>query len=228
MRIELQPGFQGKIIVENSKKKSLYEQDCTSEKEVAEFLKTYSKSKPGWSVMNGVFYPLRTDKLSDFTKDLFLPTFVNHALEINNIALRIFASLFAIAFDLSTLPIRFLATPFRVFYNYRHPEETHPLSTLIEKESDQTPFRENYVTIKYETSNVKMNEPIEKEGHVFQNASQETTDGTTFVALKSQVGGIKSNFTELRVNRDYNRIDDEWDSSGSVTTKSHRSSFTCS
>lgn len=68
------------------------------------------------SILKGCFIPLRTDSLKNLATDLFLPTLFNHALKINNIALKVIASIAAIILDLITLLPRTIATPFRVVY----------------------------------------------------------------------------------------------------------------
>ncbi len=58
-------------------------------------------------------------------------------MKINNIAIKVIASIFAIALDIVTFPVRFFATPFRIYYNSKHPEEKHPINQLIhEPKSD--------------------------------------------------------------------------------------------
>lgn len=73
--------------------------------------------------------PLRTQNLGDFSRDFFLPTFVNLSLKIHNTALKIIASVFAVALDILTFPVRLLTSPFRAYYNHTHPEPVHPIES---------------------------------------------------------------------------------------------------
>jgi hypothetical protein len=222
MTIQLNPGFSAKIEIKNLKGKNLYEKVYDSEKEVVNFLKTNAKSKPGWSLIKGVVCPLRTDHAKDFTKDFFLPTFVNFVLKINNIALKIFVSLLVIPFDLLTFPIRLVVTPFRAFYNQRHSEE-HPL--LLIKEKNKISSKEDIVIIHYKITDVKMSEPKIEEGHIFQNAKEIASTGTVRVALKRLPGGIKQKVSGEQVNRSYWRMDDQWKVTDSLKSNSKYASL---
>jgi hypothetical protein len=55
-----------------------------------------------------LLFPVRANSLSNFAKDLFFPTLINHASRVDSIVLRFFAVIAAAALDLLTLPIRLL------------------------------------------------------------------------------------------------------------------------
>jgi hypothetical protein len=66
--------------------------------------------------------PVRTNNLSNFAKDFFLPTVVNHAIEVQGVVGRIFAILGALILDSVTFPVRLLTCIPRVISNARQPE----------------------------------------------------------------------------------------------------------
>jgi hypothetical protein len=195
MSLQLESGVTGKIEVQNSKGISIYEEPCFSIDEVVDFVKINGKSKPGWSVLQGAVCVLRTNNAKDFAVDFFLPTFVNYTLKINNVALKIFASIFAIVLDVITFPIRLVITPFRAIYNYRNPEEKHPLSSLIERGNKDVLNKENFVTICYEVVDVKINEPTDESAEDLYRARKELIKGSRRVVLKTLPGGIKTQVT---------------------------------
>lgn len=79
------------------------------------------------TIFQGRIYPIRTNK--NFLRDFILPTYMNHEIEIENVALRAIATFVWILLDLITLPIRFVVAPFRLIYNVCKTE--HPLRQLI-------------------------------------------------------------------------------------------------
>lgn len=62
-------------------------------------------------------YPVRTNTLANFAKDAFLPTVMNHAIKVENTALRVLAIIGALFLDLITSPIRLLAAVPRIVLN---------------------------------------------------------------------------------------------------------------
>ena len=77
------------------------------------------------SIFKALVSPVLTARLNNFAKDLFLPTYLNYAITIDESVLKIFASIAAIAFDLLFLPVRLFTCPFRIIRNAAQP--THPL-----------------------------------------------------------------------------------------------------
>jgi len=61
--------------------------------------------------------PTRTNNLRNFAQDLFLPTFVNHALKLQNVVAKIFVILSALILDMLTFPIRLLTCMPKVLSN---------------------------------------------------------------------------------------------------------------
>lgn len=230
MSINLVSGFQANIQIKDKEGTLLYKKSCSSSQEIKDFIQQNGKSKDGWSLIRGTVIPQRTQKLKDFSKDFFLPTFVNFSLKINNIALKIIASIFAIALDVITAPIRLLTTPFRVYYNYQHPEAEHPLVNLIKgNPQSQKAIDDNFVNLCYEVQNVQTSNPSapDEEGNIFQNASRSTIKGTMQIALKSIPGGIKNQSSEEEEAANYLGMNGEWTVENFSKGSSSHYSYAC-
>lgn len=221
MGIHLAPGFQANIQIRDKEGTVLYQQPCQSSQEVNEFIQQNGGSKEGWSLIRGTIIPLRTQNFKVFSKDFFLPTFVNFSLKINNIALRIIASVFAIALDVITAPIRLLTTPFRVFYNDRHPETRHPLVNLIEAQTERT-IDDNFVNLFYEVQDVRITNTStpEEQGNTLQEATRSTVKGSMRIALKTIPGGVKRQVSEQQEAAGYLIKNGKWVLEGISTVES--------
>lgn len=68
-------------------------------------------------LVKAAIIPVRTNNLKNICKDVLLPTTVNRALKIHNLAGRIFAVVFALGFDILTLPIRLITLIPRAIHN---------------------------------------------------------------------------------------------------------------
>lgn len=89
--------------------------------------------------MGAALRPIRTHNFKDFAKDFFLPTTINRAVRISNLALRLFAILGAIPFDLVTLPIRLFTVFPQIYNNRKLPKADHPLYRyLIEQKAPES------------------------------------------------------------------------------------------
>jgi hypothetical protein len=113
MSVNLEFGYKGYVAVQDTKGRDLYRREIKSDKEIEPWIEANEPSVQGWGILKSSFVPVRVDNCADFARDLFLPTFVNHVLKINNVRLKIIAALFAIPWDLMTFPIRFIAWPIR-------------------------------------------------------------------------------------------------------------------
>lgn len=161
MSIELIPGFQANIQIKDQQGNLLLEKGCASKEEVQAFVKEYGQSK-SWGLLDGLVMPLRTQNSTEFAQDLFLPTFVHVALQVNNIVLKVIVSILTIVLDVMTLPIRFIATPFRMYYQAHYPEEkNHPLTQLIH-ENGRAVFDDPVVELCYEVQEVCTSRAQEK------------------------------------------------------------------
>lgn len=208
MSIQLDPGFICKVEVKNSKGSILYNETCSLTEDIDNFINQYGKSKPGWSLIRGALLPLRTKNVRDFSKDFFLPTFVNFALKVNNIALKVLASIFAIAFDVITFPIRLLVTPVRAIYNYRKSDDKHPLISLIEQTNKNNSVNEDILTINYIKEEIELKKSNSECKIPFAHKS--STKGVVRVALKRLPGGIKNKKEERTETVSYAKALGEW------------------
>lgn len=209
--IHLVDGFQANIQIKDKRGAILWQKPLASKEEVKDFIKQNSTSKPGWSSLLDIVTPLRTQNLKDFSKDLLLPTFVNYSLKINNLALKIIASIFAVALDVVTLPLRLMTTPYRIYYNYKNPEAEHPLTQLMNENQAQKKIDEDVVRLCYEVQNIQMDPPTEKNGGWSQEARGQTISGTMKVALKRLPGEKVFHFEEKVESAGYFRAyDKEW------------------
>lgn len=111
---------EGYLVVKDMQNKELYRQDLAWDNDIHDFCAKY-KSVPTVSLLAASFWVVRLDNLEDFATDLFLPTFINHALRIKNVAARIVMSVLAIIWDLLTLIPRILTLPWRYCAIVEHP-----------------------------------------------------------------------------------------------------------
>lgn len=190
MSIELTPAFQANIQAKDQKGNILFTKTCSSEEEARIFLKTYGTSRQSWGVLQGLAVPFRTQNIKDLATDLFLPTFIHSALRIDNIALKLIASIFAIALDLVTMPIRFITTPFRMSDQaYYYPEEKHPLALEIaQRTQPQIIVEDPVVDLCYEMQKVHVVPPT-AENQFTGSATKSVVKGTLHVALRTLPGG---------------------------------------
>lgn len=214
MDVNLSNGYTANIQIKDKEGCVLYQQPCSSEEELKAFIHSYGKSKNGWSFIQTAMIPLRTQNLKDFSKDFFLPTFVNFALKINNLALKIIASIFTIILDIATAPLRLLTTPFRIYYNRKRPESEHPLINLIKSNpQSQKALKTNFVDLCYESNNVRIvKDDTDLPENFYERASKITIKGTIKVALKVMTGERKKQFNEEEESAIYIRYDadGEW------------------
>lgn len=230
MSIHLNPGYQATIQIKDKHDHLVYQKSCSSEYEVKAFIRQYGKSKYGWSLLRGTVIPLRTQYPKDFLKDLFLPTFLHFSLKINNMALKIIGSIFAVMLDITTFPIRLITTPFRIYYNYKYPDEKHPLIHLIEDQSRfQKTIENNKVNLCYEVQNVQITpfSPPDEKGNIFQDATKSTIQGVMSIALKKIPGGIKNQSSEKTENISYLAINGKWTIANFSEGSSSHYSYRC-
>ncbi len=202
MNIDFVSGYQANVQIKDLEDNLLFEKEISSPEEMGAFLRLNAPSKKGWSIPYGCAFPQRTQNLKDFSKDFFLPTFVNFALKVNNIAIKVIASIFAIALDIVTFPVRFFATPFRFFYNLKHPEEKHLITQLIhEPKSD-------VVNLVYKIQNNIIENPA-KDG-ISYFAKKSSVEGFIPVALKRMPGEFISQSFEREEGIKYTGLNGKW------------------
>lgn len=126
----MEPAIRCTVNIQDQYRNTLYTENFSNPDELNTFLNTYSASVIPAGFIQSSFIPTRTDNWRDFAIDLFCPSFVNFALTINRIALRLFVSMIAIAWDAITFLPRLATTLVRCDYNRLVPKP-HPLLTLI-------------------------------------------------------------------------------------------------
>ena len=139
MGIELKLGTTGYVAVQDtSGTVELWRKEVGSKKEAMEWMEAHSHSVRGWGILKASFFPMRVGSCKDLAKDLFLPTFINHALRVNNLFLRVVASLCAFVWDIATMPFRFISLPFRIAQHRCSPtpESKLPVFQLIKENPD--------------------------------------------------------------------------------------------
>lgn len=114
MGINLNFGVNGYVAIKDMNDRELYRQPVQSRQEADQWIKAHKASVQGWDFIKSSIIPMRVNNFDDLKNDLFLPTFVNHASKINNFALKVIASIIAIAWDIVTFPIRLIALPIRL------------------------------------------------------------------------------------------------------------------
>lgn len=140
----------GSIRIE-TKNYIVYDTEINTLNELKTFLDDYAYSSHQFSIIHAAFVAPRTpSQLKTWSKDLFLPTFVNQALKIEPFALKIILSIGAILFDLATLIPRLILTSIRTIVNYSNSEK-HPLKNIIKVHDKDTAndLDEGFVNIIY-------------------------------------------------------------------------------
>lgn len=228
MSIALTPGYQAIIKLCNASNNDvLYQCRFSNESQTREFIAKYAKSRGGYSLLSSLVFPLRTDTFKNYSEDLFLPTFIHYSSKINNFVLKFLASIFAVAFDIVTVPIRIMTTPLQLYYN-NGPEEKHPILNLMRNTPQvQKAIEGNAVDLCYEVQNVQISNPTYEDGNTFQNAKKSVIKGTIQVALKKLPGGIKSQSEEEKENTSYLGMNGDWVIENFDTSKTSISSFAC-
>ncbi len=208
MNIQLTPSFAANVEIKDLNGAILYQQNFNSDQDLKDFIVKYGKSKPGWSLLEGLVRPLRMDSWQHFAEDFFLPTFVHYALKVNQVALKVIASIFAIALDVITLPIRFITAPFYAYSNYNYLEPAH----LIEH--DLGIAGHDVVNLCYDKKETIVGAPV---GGLPQNGSKYTYKGTKKVALKNLVGGVSGRPIEVEKIESYVNVNGQWNWTKQIT-----------
>lgn len=150
-----------------------------------------NKRRIGW--LESLVIPVRTDNLSNFCKDFFLPGLFNQALKTHDVATKIFLCIFMPIYDIISLPIRLITAIPRYLYNAAHPKESHPFyQYLIDNEVPAATLSADYVYL--ELSWVK-NRGVFGEG----GEPNLTTQGETFnfIQLPTNVSNVRQMFDNV-------------------------------
>ncbi len=135
-------------------------------------------SIPCLSKWRAIILVARNESFKLFMADLFLPTFINHALHVNGFALKFLASIGGIAIDLVTLIPRATLMPFRLYYLIKHPP-IHPILKRFNNDPDikNAILKDGYVSISKILSQTRLDaDPT--------CARKEQTEQTQFIAIK--------------------------------------------
>lgn len=135
----------------------------------------FTKGASTIAILPATFRPVRTHNLVDFSKDFFLPTVINHAIYVQNIAGKFFAIIFGIALDLVTFPLRVITVIPRVISNTVKEENTlHKY--LRTQGADAKLLADDYVKVKLEwnrTSQTPTSALTTRDGTVHRRYGQE-------------------------------------------------------
>lgn len=120
--------------------------------EVREYVNTGRNSV---SLISALWKPVRTNNLKNFAKDFVLPTMINRALRVENIACKIFAILAALVLDVCTLPIRCVTFIPRIIVNKKQ-GENGLRQYLIDENVDDQLLISDHVRVKLEWEDRKL------------------------------------------------------------------------
>lgn len=134
------------IKVSNLENKTVWEKQL-NEEEVQQVKGYIKECKSTVSLISATFKPVRTNNLSNFSKDFFLPTTVNHAIKVQNTVGRIFAVLASLVLDAVTFPIRLLTCIPRVISNSKQKENPFR-KYLIDEGVDKKILESDHVRVK--------------------------------------------------------------------------------
>lgn len=194
MSFAIEPGYQATVTIKDANHTVLYSKKFDTRGEYKGF-KNQAKSVKGYSLVDSVITPLRSDTLKNFAKDLFAPTYFHFTSKIHNTALKVFTSLFALALDVASLPIRIITAPFRVAEMRKNPQQAnHPIIELIKDRPEATQaLQDKVVFVTYETVRTDVQEPAKASQP--KKATKIIKTVTKRVALQQLPGGIISNKT---------------------------------
>ncbi len=206
--IPLVQGFEGYVSIQDLNGEELFKQNVQTGLEAKQFVERYGQSIPGCPMWKACLIPLRTENWQNFAKDLFLPTFIHRALKVDNLIMRMIASLFAIILDVATLPIRFLTAPFRVYVNLKNPS-THPIEELIKDKPNAKPaFREGLVYIINNMSKVEIQRDEVLE---LRTAKKKAVDQRVLVVFKRYHGNREEKKCDVDISEYYELENYGWD-----------------
>lgn len=128
--------------------------------------------------------PVRTHNWKSFSKDLFLPTLINHAIKVNDAAGKIFAIIGAIILDLLTLPVRLVMASIRVFSSNK--KENHDLYKFLKDKGVSKEI--------LDTAKVRLN--LKWEGE-FRSTFTYNNDGTVSTPVKQYNKAFTTSFVDV-------------------------------
>lgn len=106
----------------------------------------YLNGKRAVSIIPATFIPVRTNNFENFSKDFFLPTFINHAIKVEHVAGKVFAIFASLILDVLTFPLRLLTCIPRILSNTAR-EKNFLYNYLIEEGVDEKLLESNHVRV---------------------------------------------------------------------------------
>jgi len=101
--------------------------------------KTYfelrSANRGSYGILPMLLCVIRTDTLKNFATDLFLPTFINCAQRVHQLAGKITAGIFFFILDCATLPLRLITLLPRAIISLLYTKENHPAYRFLQQHS---------------------------------------------------------------------------------------------
>lgn len=101
--------------------------------------KTYfelkNANRGSYGILPMLLCVIRTDTIENFATDLFLPTFINCAQRVQQLAGKITAGIFFFIVDIATLPLRMITLLPRVIISLLYTKENHPAYQFLQRHS---------------------------------------------------------------------------------------------
>jgi len=112
-----------------------------------------NRRRIGW--LGSLIMPVRTDTLSNFCQDFFLPGLFNQALKTKDVASKIILCILMPIYDVITFPIRLISViPRCTIYKKLYEKETHPLYIyLIKNNVNHADLSAGYVCLEIKSTN---------------------------------------------------------------------------
>ena len=178
-------------------------------------------SRPGIGFWEGLVCA-RIDSRKNFAKDFFLPTVVNRASKVNNLALRFFACLFAVVIDIASFPLRLLISPIQAIYQSRHPGVRLPLPleeglrsnledwmfTEREKAAIGVALEDGFVTVEYALHTCEVKENPNGDSGIY--VKERSTLTVAQIAFKRLPGYNTSESTEFEYKVSHSLANNTW------------------
>ena len=109
----------------------LFEKTFDNPDEFHQVVETRCIDRPRIGCFESLVITVRTDTLRNFCEDFFLPTFIHHAMQINDMGTKIIMGFTFLILDICTLPIRIITLLPRYYANAQSPREAHPLHQYL-------------------------------------------------------------------------------------------------
>lgn len=135
------------IEISNLKNNTLWKKQLTAEEFPS--IKSHIRGFVAIAIFPATLKPVRTNNFHNFATDLFLPTLINHAIDVQHTVGKIFAILGALILDILTFPIRLLTCIPRVISN-AHQEQNPLKKYLVNEKVDPKLLESDHVRVRLE------------------------------------------------------------------------------